>query len=163
MRLNLGTRAIVSGLKLMLVNKIEFHFEDIRPLTINQKNIIKGINKLILSELKSVGNINIIFCSDDYLLKMNEQYLNHDYYTDIITFDYVENSLISGDLFISVERVKENAVKFGESFIRELYRVIFHGVLHLTGYSDKLDEEKVVMRKKENFYLDKVDFTTEEL
>jgi rRNA maturation RNase YbeY len=147
----------------MLVSKIEFHFKDIQPLTINKKNVVKGIKQLISSELKILGNINIIFCSDDYLLKINEQYLNHDYYTDIITFDYVENSLISGDLFISVERVKENAVKFGESFIRELYRVMFHGILHLAGYSDKLDEEKAVMRDKENFYLDKVDFSVEEL
>lgn len=145
------------------MSEIGFHFENIQPLAINKQTIVNAINKLINSELKSVGDINIIFCNDDYLLKINEQYLNHDYYTDIITFDYVENSLISGDLFISVERVKENAIKFGESIIRELYRVIFHGILHLTGYSDKLDEEKAVMREKENFYLDKVDFSAEEL
>jgi probable rRNA maturation factor len=89
------------------------------------------------------------------LLKINEQYLNHNYYTDIVTFDYVENSVISGDLFISVDRVEENASQLGVSFDEELYRVIFHGILHLCGYNDKTIAEKEMMREKEDFYLEK--------
>ena len=84
---------------------------------------------------------------------MNKEYLQHDYFTDIITFDYVEGNTISGDLFISVDRVKENAQKFNSSALKELYRVVFHGVLHLVGYNDKTDDEKLVMREKENYYL----------
>ncbi len=145
------------------MSDIQFYFEDVQPLKINQKNIKWNICSLISNEMKNVGEISIIFCTDEYLLKMNEQYLNHFNYTDIITFDYVENSVISGDLFISIDRVKENAIKFGVSFKKELYRVIFHGVLHLTGYKDKSAAEKVVMREKENYYLDKVDFSVEDI
>ena len=110
-------------------------------------------------ELKTAGNISVIFCTDDYLLEINKQYLEHDYYTDIITFDYVENSTISGDLFISVESLNENAKKYNTKFIIELYRVVFHGILHLIGYNDKTTEQKVVMKEKENYYLSEVDFS----
>jgi len=94
---------------------------------------------------------------------MNRKYLEHDYYTDIITFDYVEGDIISGDLFISVDRVKENAAKFETTFLNELVRVIFHGVLHLAGYKDKTTSDEQLMRKKENFYLSEVDFRAMEL
>ena len=93
------------------------------------------------------------------MLEINKEYLGHDYYTDIITFDYVENYTISGDLFISVDRLKENAKKYNIKFINELYRIVFHGILHLVGYNDKTTEQKVVMKERENFYLSEVDFS----
>lgn len=144
------------------MSSLQFYFEDVNPFELDKKHIKFQINNLVNNESNDFGDINIIFCSDNYLLKMNEQYLQHDYYTDIITFDYVENSLISGDLFISIDRVKENAVKFGASFKKEIYRVIFHGVLHLTGYKDKTKEEKELMREKEEYYLNKIDFSEAE-
>lgn len=108
------------------------------------------INAIISSEKKQLGEINYIFCDDEYLHKINVQYLNHDTLTDIISFDYSENNLISGDIFISVERVKENALEYNVSFIEELKRVIAHGVLHYCGYKDKSDSDAELMRKKEN-------------
>lgn len=98
---------------------------------------------------KSVGNINYLFCDDEYLLEVNRRYLNHDTYTDIITFDYVAGGLVSGDIMISTERVGENAVKFGVSFGQELHRVIIHGVLHLLGQGDKSEDEAREMRRQE--------------
>ena len=98
---------------------------------------------------KSVGNVNYLFCDDEYLLGVNRQYLDHDTYTDIITFDYVAGGLISGDILISYERVGENAAKFGVPFEQELHRVIVHGVLHLLGQGDKSDEESAQMRRLE--------------
>ncbi len=114
----------------------------------------KWLTEVILKEGRKSGQINIILCSDSYLLQMNREYLNHDYYTDIITFDYSEGDrTLSGDLFISVDRVKENASGFSIEFEDELDRVIVHGVLHLIGYNDKTDQEKSEMRKKEEGYL----------
>ena len=98
---------------------------------------------------KSVGNINYLFCDDEYLLEVNQQYLQHDTYTDIITFDYVAGGLVSGDIMISVERVGENAAKFGVPFGQELHRVIIHGVLHLLGQGDKSEAEACEMRRQE--------------
>jgi len=118
----------------------------------NTKNHIKD---LIVSENKKVGDLNFIFCSDNYLLEVNKQYLNHDYYTDIITFDYCEDKLVSGDIFISVDRVLENSNKFKLDFNNELSRVLFHGVLHLCGYKDKNKIDKTQMTSKEDFYLNK--------
>lgn len=106
-----------------------------------------------------MGDLTFILCSDKYLLKINIEYLQHDYFTDIITFNYVDGKLISGDLFISIERVKENSEEFNTSLYKELYRVIFHGVLHLIGYNDKTVDEKNVMREKEDLYLSEVDFS----
>ena len=108
---------------------------------------------LVINEKKELGNISIVFCSDEYLLKINDEYLSHNYYTDIITFDYCENSVISGDLFISLDRISENARIFEVQFNEELYRVIFHGLLHLVAYKDKTEAEKKVMRAKEDYYL----------
>ena len=105
------------------------------------------------SEVRRIGNINIIFCSDNYILNMNVKYLGHDYFTDIITFDYCEGDVLSGDLFISVDSVRENASFYGVEFIDELHRVIVHGILHLIGYDDHSEEEIKVMRSKENYYL----------
>ncbi|MDR1055544.1 MAG: rRNA maturation RNase YbeY [Prevotellaceae bacterium] len=111
------------------------------------------ISNLIRNEGKTLGEINIIFCSDEYLLDMNKQYLNHDYYTDVITFDYSEGPVVSGDIFISIDMVRSNAEEYAPSFEHELYRVIFHGVLHLCGYKDKSEDEERLMRGKENLYL----------
>lgn len=105
------------------------------------------------SELKTLGNVNIIFCSDNYILDVNMQYLQHDYFTDIITFDYCEGKVLSGDLFISVDSVRENAAFYGTEFKDELNRVIVHGLLHLIGYDDHSEDDIKVMRSKEDYYL----------
>lgn len=105
------------------------------------------------SEARRLGDISIIFCSDQYILDVNRKYLNHDYYTDIITFDYCEGDLLSGDLFISIDSVRENAAFYGTAFENELNRVIVHGVLHLIGYDDHTEKEITQMRSKEDFYL----------
>jgi rRNA maturation RNase YbeY len=111
------------------------------------------ITTLITMENKKAGDLCFIFCTDDFLLDINKKYLDHNYYTDVITFDYTEDNLVSGDIFISVERVNENAARFGVSFNHELSRVMYHGMLHLCGYGDKSDDEKQTMREKEDFYL----------
>lgn len=113
------------------------------------------IKHIILSENKIAGPIAYIFCTDDELLEVNLAHLNHNTYTDIITFDYTEGSKVSGDILISIDRVKENAVKFEVSFEEELRRVMIHGVLHLCGYKDKSKEQSQLMRKKENSALSK--------
>ena len=132
---------------------ISYFFEDtdflFKKKTINNKWL-----KLVAeSEIRRVGQINIIFCSDNYILDINQQYLQHDYFTDIITFDYCEGDVLSGDLFISVDTVRENAIEYGTEFEDELNRVIVHGVLHLIGYDDHCEEDVAQMRKKEDYYL----------
>lgn len=141
------------------MSSIDFFFEDIPHFSFDLISVKKHVNKLISNELKTVGNLSVIFCSDNYLLQINKQYLDHNYYTDIITFDYVEENVISGDLFISIDRVKENAVQFKNELMKEIYRVVFHGVLHLIGYKDKTSMEKTLMTNKENYYLSQVDFS----
>lgn len=113
----------------------------------------KWLKDTIENEGFRLGDINYIFCSDEQLLDINIQYLNHDYYTDIITFDYKENHIISGDIFISTDRVKENAIINNEEFDDELNRVLVHGILHIIGYKDKMDEDIKLMREKENTYI----------
>ncbi len=113
----------------------------------------KWILNVISNEGKIPGEIAYVFCDDKYLYKMNVEYLDHDTLTDIITFDYTSGNIVSGDVFISIERVKENATQFDVSFEKELSRVMVHGVLHLLGYKDKSDSEKAEMRNKEDFYL----------
>ncbi|AWH84413.1 rRNA maturation RNase YbeY [Flavobacterium album] len=108
------------------------------------------LSEVIKSEDKTEGEINYIFCDDEYLLQKNIEFLNHDTLTDIISFDYTMGNLISGDIFISVERVKENAADFGVVFDEELRRVMAHGILHYCGYKDKTEEDEKVMREKEN-------------
>ncbi|MEO9952237.1 MULTISPECIES: rRNA maturation RNase YbeY [Nonlabens] len=110
----------------------------------------KWLESIVISEGKTVGELSFVFCSDEYLLKINQDHLDHDTYTDIITFDYCLDGLINGEIYISTDRVKENAVSFRESEINELHRVMAHGVLHLCGYGDKGDEEARIMREKEN-------------
>lgn len=106
-------------------------------------------------EGRRLGQISVIFCSDPYLLEINRKYLGHDYYTDIITFDYSESDTISGDLFISVDTVRSNAEYYSADFKDELDRVIVHGVLHLIGYDDHTDEQSAEMRARENHYLER--------
>ncbi len=136
------------------MNRVNFYFEEINDFDVNYAQIEDGIDYLIQNENKELNELSVIFCSDEYLLEKNIEYLNHNTLTDIITFDYTEGIVISGDLFISIERVTYNANKYNINFFNELYRVIFHGVLHLVGYGDKQATEKLVMTGKENFYLD---------
>jgi rRNA maturation RNase YbeY len=112
------------------------------------------IKSLIEKENRKVGNLCFIFCTDDFLLDINIKHLNHNYYTDVITFDYTVENTVSGDIFISLERVSENAREFGVSFNHELSRVIYHGILHLCGYNDKSEDDKQLMKEKEDFYLE---------
>ncbi|MBR4821600.1 MAG: rRNA maturation RNase YbeY [Bacteroidales bacterium] len=105
------------------------------------------------SEVRKLGEIGIIFCSDNYILDVNMKYLQHDYFTDIITFDYCEGNTLSGDLFISVDSVRDNADFYGTEFEDELNRVIVHGLLHLIGYDDHSESEQKMMRSKEDYYL----------
>lgn len=128
---------------------IRFLVQDIDFELSEPQNVKKWIAEVVRRAGKSVGNISYLFCSDDYLIDVNRQYLNHDTYTDIITFDYVAGGLISGDILISIDRVGENAQKFGVPFEQELHRVIIHGVLHLLGQGDKSDAEAAEMRRKE--------------
>lgn len=107
------------------------------------------LSKVISSEMKSEGDINYIFCDDNYLVEINQQYLNHDTLTDIISFDYSIGNELHGDIFISVERVRENAVDFNVDFNEELKRVLAHGVLHYCGYKDKSEDDEKLMRQKE--------------
>ena len=106
------------------------------------------------SEMRRLGAVNIIFCSDNYILDVNMKYLQHDYFTDIITFDYCEKDMLSGDLFISIDSVRENARTYGTTFENELDRVMVHGLLHLIGYDDHTPEQTAEMRRKENYYLE---------
>lgn len=134
---------------------INFIFIEGTKVKFSKSDIKKFIKDLIVSENKKTGDINFIFCSDEYLFQVNKQYLNHDYYTDIITFDYCEDNHIYGDIFISVDRVLENSLYHEVDFNNEFCRVLFHGALHLCGYNDKTKADKILMTSKEDFYLNK--------
>ena len=138
---------------------LDIHFEDVDDFSINENKLTNWISKVCVDENYNLGDISLIFCSDEYLLEMNRTHLDHDFYTDIITFDYTDNQIVSGDLFISIDRVRDNATDFNVSFEHELYRVIIHGVLHLCGYKDKSDDEEKLMRTKENNALSMISFT----
>lgn len=128
---------------------ISFNFVDTKDI-ISQKNKIKSWIKSVVEQRGwKTGEISYIFCSDEYLLNVNQTYLKHDYFTDIITFDYTDATKVSGDLFISIDRVRDNAQELNLSFAQELHRVIIHGVLHLLGLKDKTEEEAKEMRKAE--------------
>ena len=132
---------------------VSYYNEDI-SFPFKEKRLTSRWLKFVASaEGKSLGDIAVIFCSDNYILDVNIKYLQHDYYTDIITFDYCEGKTLSGDLFISIDSVRENASFFGVEFPVELNRVIVHGLLHLIGYDDHTEEDIAVMRAKENYYL----------
>ena len=136
-------------------DKIIYNVENIDFQLVNQNLLSSWIEKTIESEGATLGAVSYIFCSDDYLHQMNVEYLNHDTLTDVITFPYNDNP-IEGDIFISIDRVKDNAQDLGVAFDDELHRVMIHGVLHLCGYSDKTDEQKAEMRQKEDEYLKKL-------
>ena len=137
---------------------ILFHNADTSYILKNKRIISSWITDTIKEEEKQLEEISYIFCTDDYLLKINQEHLNHDTYTDIITFDYTENGIISSEIYISVDRVRENAKNLGVAALDEMHRVIIHGVLHLCGYKDKSDLQSQEMRSKENYYLGKRDF-----
>ena len=128
---------------------ISFNYENDFELE-HEDAVIEWISKVILSEDKKEGEINYIFCDDAYLLEINQQYLHHDTLTDIISFDYSVGNELHGDVFISVERVRENASDFNVSFYEEILRVMVHGVLHYCGYKDKRESDEIQMREKEN-------------
>jgi probable rRNA maturation factor len=139
----------------MTIPAIQFNF--LQPIALRERTRLKRfLASLFIKEKKRVGELRYIFCSDDYLLQINRQYLNHNYYTDIITFDLSERGQdINAEIYISVDRVRENAQEFGCSLKQELHRVMFHGALHLCGYKDKTIAEKKIMRKMEEQYLDR--------
>ena len=138
---------------------LDINYEDVDDLSLNDIDLTNWISKVCITENYNLGDISLIFCSDEYLLDMNRTHLDHDYYTDIITFDYTDNQIVSGDLFISIDRVRDNANDFNVSFEHELHRVIIHGVLHLCGYKDKSEDEEKLMRTKENNALSLISFT----
>jgi len=128
---------------------IDFHYETDFSID-NESEFADWVSRIVLSEDKAYSQLDFIFCDDEYLLKINQDYLDHDTYTDIITFPYEDMNGIAGDIFISVDRVKENASDFGVEFDLELKRVMAHGVLHLLGFGDKSEEEASEMRLKED-------------
>ena len=133
---------------------VSYFLQDI-DFVFKHKRLNNSWLKLVAeSGIKKLGNINIIFCSDNYILDVNVKYLGHDYFTDIITFDYCEKDILSGDLFISIDTVRDNAEFYKTEFNDELNRVIVHGLLHLIGYDDHTPEEQKIMREKENHYLE---------
>lgn len=134
---------------------IRYFFEDTAFSFKGRKLNNLWLKTVAESEIRRVGDLNIIFCSDNYILDVNQKYLQHDYFTDIITFDYCEDSILNGDLFVSVDSVRENAIQYGAaSFEEELNRVMVHGLLHLIGYDDHTSAQQKTMRSKENYYLE---------
>lgn len=132
---------------------VQFHFLEETSIT-NRTALKAFITSLFKKEGRKLDTIQYIFCSDEYLLEINRQYLQHDYYTDIITFDLSEpRQATTAEIYISIDRVRDNAQNFNSSFKRELHRVIFHGALHLCGYKDKKPKEEILMRKMEDKYL----------
>lgn len=132
---------------------IQFSNQEIRFVLKNKLKIREWVKTILKEEGRKTGDIAYVFCHDEYLLKLNQQYLKHQTLTDIITFDYSEKDVISGDIFISLDRIKENSFSYSRSFEEELGRVMAHGILHLAGYKDKTAEDKKRMTEKENTYL----------
>lgn len=129
---------------------ITYNFEDVKIPGFDPEFFDLWIHTIVGDHKKELGELSYVFCSDDYLLEMNKEYLSHDYYTDIITFNYNEGNSLSGDLFISYDRIIDNASNLNVSVMDELCRVMIHGVLHLVGFNDKTDEEQELMTKEEN-------------
>lgn len=123
------------------------------PSFVSKLQLKRFAKELLINENKVLKDLSFVFTDDDYLLEVNKQYLNHDYYTDVITFDYSSFPEVSGDVMISLDRVKDNADALGLDFELEFYRVVFHGLLHLCGYKDKKKEDVSLMRAKEDFYI----------
>ncbi|MDR0420850.1 MAG: rRNA maturation RNase YbeY [Prevotellaceae bacterium] len=135
---------------------IRFFVENISFDLKSKRKIKYWITNTVESENKKIGDVNFIFCSDEYLLDINKKYLGHDYFTDVITFDFCTDNNVSGDIFISVDSVRSNSLKYKQSFVNELYRVMIHGILHLCSYGDSTESEIALMRLKENIYLKKI-------
>ena len=135
------------------LSEFSFHSEDILFVLKKKPAIISWLSYSVKNETKIVGEISYIFCSDEYLYDINLKHLKHDTLTDIITFDYCEEKIVNGDIYISIDRIKENAKLFNNSIENELHRVMIHGVMHLCGYKDKTPEDQNVMSAKEDFYL----------
>ena len=133
---------------------IEYQHIETKELT-NSMAISLWLTNVIKEEGKQMGDLVYVLCKDEYLLEKNIQFLNHNTLTDVITFDYSEDKIISGDILISTERVVENAKIFNVNYLTELHRVMVHGLLHLLGYKDKIEKDANTMREKENYYLNK--------
>jgi probable rRNA maturation factor len=131
------------------VAKVSIMVADVSFRLSNKRRLYSWLEEVVDSEGLQFGNVGIILCSDNYLLELNQRFLLHDYFTDIITFDYCENNIVNGELYISIDRVKENAMKYNQDLPTELNRVMVHGVLHLCGYKDKTKAEQKKMRQKE--------------
>ncbi|MAW65233.1 MAG: rRNA maturation RNase YbeY [Flavobacteriales bacterium] len=140
------------------LSEFSFHSEDIIFILKKKPAIISWLSYSIRNENKVSGDISYIFCSDEYLHKINFKHLNHNTLTDIITFDYCEENIVNGDLYISIERIRENAKLYNNTIENELHRVMIHGIMHLCGYKDKTPEDQNVMSAKEDFYLNLRDF-----
>ncbi|MCC8147134.1 MAG: rRNA maturation RNase YbeY [Bacteroidales bacterium] len=136
---------------------ISYNAVDIKFPKIKRREVSRWIKSVAANYHKRVGDIAYIFCSDEEILRINKQYLDHDYYTDIITFDYSEDDVISGDLFISLDTVQSNSGKYNTDYNEELHRVIIHGILHLCGLKDKTKQDEVIMRENENRALELIE------
>ena len=132
---------------------IEIYFEDTEVLDVSPEFFVLWLSDIAKREGFILGNLSLVFCSDAYLLEMNKKHLNHDYFTDIITFDYTEDNTLSGDLFVSIDTVRQNAIDNNVMFHVELNRVVVHGLLHLIGYNDKTNEQQTEMTNKEDWAL----------
>jgi probable rRNA maturation factor len=136
------------------MQKVQFYSMDRFPALKERTRLKLFIERLFITEKNKLGNLSYIFCSDEHLLTINQDFLKHDFYTDVITFDLSSSkNQIEGEVYLSIDRIRSNAKQLGVSFKEELHRVIFHGALHLCGYKDKKKEEVIVMRSKENEYL----------
>ncbi|MDR3184903.1 MAG: rRNA maturation RNase YbeY [Prevotellaceae bacterium] len=132
---------------------MRFYIEDINFNLLSKRDVASWLKTVAGAEGKQVGAVAVVFCSDDYLLQMNRRYLQHDYYTDILTFDYTEGRTLGGDLFISIDTVRANSARYKQLFEKELLRVILHGILHLCGYADATPAQQKAMRALEDKYL----------
>lgn len=134
---------------------VSFHYADVSPITLSKKTVVKSFIELLFKgEKVGLEQLSYVFCSDEYLLDINKQFLKHDFYTDIITFGLsAKGEAVTGEIYISIDRVKENAKNHNVNYSEELLRVIFHGALHLCGYKDKTKREITIMREKEEHYL----------
>ena len=136
------------------MGKSKISFQSVGAFSlVSEPTVIRCIKDLAKQELREIGDITIVFCDDNYLHKINLEFLDHDTYTDVITFDYSTGNELISEIYISVDRVLENSKKYNQTFENEIHRVIVHGVLHLCGYKDEQEEDRQIMRDKENHYL----------